>query len=367
MVQNSPAMLKLAVNLDTLRDLIAAFTLSDENQIPAELVDDIEAIIDLSDNVLVEFLPNPASALELSVGTGGADKTELLSKSLLRLRKEFVGYFSDSMMEEMNNDASVSDQMKQATKAYVTRMRKVIDNEMLWEVRDDRLVMKVEKSMMTSYQVIGAMAGMLLPAVQSAREAARRVEGSNNLKQIMLALHNYESVYKKFPARAIVDADKKPLLSWRVSILPFLEEQKLYEEFHLDEPWDSEHNIKLLDRMPKFYRNPSNPPAPGITTYLTFVGEGVGLSTDGLRIARITDGTSNTLALIDADPELGVPWTKPDDFDIKLLDETDLLRPEGSFGAFFDGSVQFLSPLIDLETFKALISHSGGEIIPRVP
>ena len=246
----------------------------------------------------------------------------------------------------------------------------MIDNESFWTIENDRLVMKVESSMMGSYQVIGVMTGLLLPAVQAAREAARRMSSSNNLRQIMLAFLNYESAYRKLPARAIVDDDGKPLLSWRVAILPYLEQQDLYDQFHLDEPWDSEHNIKLLERMPEIFRNPSNPPASGITTYLVPMGDGVGLGLDGLKLQEITDGTSNTLAVLDVDFETGVPWTKPDDFDIESFDQggaIGYLRLEGFNAAFFDGSVRFLSSSMDMDLLRALMTRAGGEQVPYLP
>ena len=367
LVQNSPAMLKLAVNLETLRDLISAFALTEENQIPAEIVEDLERIIDTSDNALLELFPDESSAMSLSIGTSGADQAELLSKSLFRIRKQLVGIFADALLQDMEAGSGVSEPMQQAITKYVTRMRKTIDNESFWEIAQERVVVKVDKTMASSYQVIGAMVGLLLPAVQSAREAARRMESSNNLKQIMLAMHNYEAAYRKLPAQAILDADDKPLLSWRVAILPFLDQQQLYNEFHLDEPWDSPHNIKLLDRMPSFFQNPSNPPAPGMTTYLVPMGEGVGLGSSGISFRNMTDGTSNTIAVVDVNPELGVPWTKPDDFDINQVDLLNLLRFEGSNVGFFDGSVRFLSSSIDLELLEAMMTYAGGETIPYIP
>src|SRR5262245_7993862 len=77
-------------------------------------------------------------------------------------------------------------------------------------------------------------------------------KSSNNLEQIGIAMHNYHDVNGNLPTNTI-DKSGKPVLSWRVHILPYLEEDKLYQEFKLDEPWDSDNNIKLVDRMPKVY------------------------------------------------------------------------------------------------------------------
>src|SRR5271166_372859 len=98
--------------------------------------------------------------------------------------------------------------------------------------------------------IIAMLIALLLPAVQAAREAARRAQCTNNLKQIALAMHNYASANNCFPPAATYTRDGKPLLSWRVLILPYLEQASLYNQFHLDEAWDSPNNKPLGDRMP---------------------------------------------------------------------------------------------------------------------
>ncbi len=116
---------------------------------------------------------------------------------------------------------------------------------------------------------------LLLPAVQAAREAAQRAQCTNNLKQIGLALHNYHDTYGTFPPPAITDANGNPLLSWRVAILPFLGEDGLYNQFHLDEPWDSPNNQPLSFQLPSVYKCPSQPESvPPMTTYQVIVGPG---------------------------------------------------------------------------------------------
>ena len=104
----------------------------------------------------------------------------------------------------------------------------------------------------------------LLPAVQSSREAARRAQCVNNLKQIALAMHNYHSANNAFPQTRDLDEKGKPLLSWRVAILPYIEQQELYNKFKLDEPWDSPHNKALLKEMPPIYRCPSRTKARAV-------------------------------------------------------------------------------------------------------
>jgi hypothetical protein len=119
------------------------------------------------------------------------------------------------------------------------------------------------------------MVGLLLPAVQSAREAARRAQTQNQFRQVMLAMLTYESVRRTLPPQAICDDDGKPLLSWRVAILPYLEEGGLSNQFRLDEPWDSDHNLRLVEQMPAVYADPTAPAeqaARGLTTVQVMTG-----------------------------------------------------------------------------------------------
>ena len=151
---------------------------------------------------------------------------------------------------------------------------------------------------LTSPAPAGVAVALLLPAVQAAREAARRAQCVNNLKQIGLALHNYHAANDDFPGRPITDKDGKPLLSWRVAILPYIEQEALYNQFKLDEPWDSPHNKALIAADAHDLRLPEPPAAePGMTNYRVFVGRGAPCSTT--RRARgsqdVTDGTSNTI------------------------------------------------------------------------
>ncbi len=143
-----------------------------------------------------------------------------------------------------------------------------------------------------------------------------------------------------------------------------MEEAALYQEFRQDEPWDSPHNIKLLERMPPVFRNPQIPTEVGYTTYVIPYGEGTAGSVDGgIRINAITDGLSNTIAVVEVDSGYAVPWTAPDDISIDEIDLTDAFPPQGSTVGFFDGSVKFLSKFVDLEVVEKLLIYNDGEIV----
>jgi len=218
------------------------------------------------------------------------------------------------------------------------------------------------------------VAGVSLPAIVPARQAARRTQGANNLKMIGLAMHNYHDSYRAFPAGYNADKDGKALLSWRVHILPFIEGAELYEQFHLDEPWDSPHNKALIEQMPETYRAPGSKSEPGMTNYLGVGGaDGVFVKPKpgdrlGTSIARITDGTSNTIMTVEAPDKSAVIWTKPGDF---APNKENPIRGliglhAGGFQAgFTDGSVQFIAESVDAGMLKALFTKSGGDAVQR--
>jgi len=180
-------------------------------------------------------------------------------------------------------------------------------------------------------------------------ENAGRTMCINNLKQIGLAMHNYHDWHKSFPPASSVDKSGKPLLSWRVLILPYLDQEALYKEFHLDEPWDGEHNRALIDRMPPTYRCPggsSKRADLGKTTYLTPRGKAtIFPGSEGIKIQKITDGTSNTIFVVDAGNDRAVTWTQPDDWDVDpKFDLKGIFghHPDGTVFSFADGSVRFI-------------------------
>ncbi|MEO2023243.1 MAG: DUF1559 domain-containing protein, partial [Pirellulaceae bacterium] len=191
-----------------------------------------------------------------------------------------------------------------------------------------------------------------LESVTNARTAARRMASKNNLKQIAIAIHNFHDTYRQFPVGEspneqgpIHYRNGKPLLSWRVHLLPYVEQDPLYRQFKLDEPWNSPHNIKLLDRIPPVYVNPNQPGLGNKTTYLAPIGPGsIFGSNKRMAFRNVTDGTSNTIMFMQVGSDKAVPWTKPEDLKYDLKD------PLGSLGnigetftaGFADGSVQTL-------------------------
>jgi prepilin-type processing-associated H-X9-DG protein len=211
-------------------------------------------------------------------------------------------------------------------------------------------------------------ASLLLPAIRSSREAARRAQCVDNLKQIGLAFHNYHKANGSLPPAAITDKNGRPLLSWRVAILPYLESRPLYSKFHLDEPWDSRHNLSLLDPMPLVYACPSDRTRkPGMTGYEAVIGPDTAFTPDfkSLPFQDFTDGLENTLLV--GESRRCVPWTEPEDLPLDMsIPLTGLGSHHGyhnnGFNALFaDGSVRFLKNSITPSVLGALLTRNGSQ------
>ena len=217
----------------------------------------------------------------------------------------------------------------------------------------------------------GVAVGMLLPAVQAVRTAARRTQSMNNLRQLTLAAHNYEAAYRRFPSGDGPVEPDGPAVSWRVKILPFIEQANLYEQYNFDEPWDSENNMKVAKQMPETFMNPQSVAQDGYTVYRGVGGVSgiMGVDDEGKSVGRrmgdIIDGTSNTIMLVECPDHMAVPWTKPDGgLD---PDKVSPWKLQGNYSggfstSFCDGSSHFISTSLDTEVFKALLGFADGTV-----
>ncbi|HEV8000288.1 MAG TPA: DUF1559 domain-containing protein [Planctomycetaceae bacterium] len=202
---------------------------------------------------------------------------------------------------------------------------------------------------------------------------------ANKLAAIALAMHNYRDVYFSFPLGAGEGADwdpttGQPYLSWRVYLLPFLGYNALFEQFHLNEPWNSPNNIQLLNEMPEIFRTRGLPDNTDLSAFKLLVGNGAYTyftsSTDpnqwhGPRLADVTDGTANTFGVIELLPDQAVEWTRPDDipFDpANPLAGLGTIPADGLLVSMLDGSVHTINPAVTPQNFAKFATINGGEI-----
>ncbi|MCF7961714.1 MAG: DUF1559 domain-containing protein [Pirellula sp.] len=217
----------------------------------------------------------------------------------------------------------------------------------------------------------GILAALLLPAVQAAREAARRMQCTNNMKQIGLALHNYESAYKSLPPAYTVDSEGNRLHSWRSLILPYLEQSAVYNRIDFSKPWDHPDNEFIRELNVPTFMCPSTKLPNGYTTYVAVVApNGVFSGPTPTNFQDIKDGLSNTLMVVETTEAKAVHWMEPNDTDLNafIASLPGPVPPNdrhahtgGSVVTFGDGSVQFLSSNTPVETLQALVTSNGGE------
>jgi hypothetical protein len=216
--------------------------------------------------------------------------------------------------------------------------------------------------------VASLVKGAVLPAQASARFAARRTQSVNHMKHLALAMHNYLSQHGHFPPAVVLGPDGKTPHSWRVELLPFLEQQSLYDQYRMDEPWDSPANRKVLEARPELFGYPGSGQDPTHSAYFVVVGPKTMFPPGGKgrRIQEVVDGTSMTIMIVEA--KRPIPWTKPEDIPFDPDGPPPQLggfQPEsqGYNAGFGDGSVRFIKESVNPRVLKALLTAQGGEVI----
>ena len=246
-------------------------------------------------------------------------------------------------------------------------------SQLLEDIEIERQGNKVRLA--ASADIGGVVITALARAVQAAQTASKRMQSTNNLKQIGLAMHNFHASYKHLPPAAARASktrqreDDYPPHSWRVALLPFVEQSALYDQYKFDEPWDSPANLKILEQMPSVYRSTMSPSGSTDTCYFALTGPGTVFSgQEGTSFREITDGTSNTLMIVEA--KRAIPWTKPEDIPYdpeKPIPQLGGYFEQGFLGLFCDGSVHFLYEGIDEKMLRAVDQHEWRRIAQRAP
>jgi hypothetical protein len=220
---------------------------------------------------------------------------------------------------------------------------------------------------------------LFLPAIASAAEKAESETAAaiENLRAIGRAIHNCHDTIQEVPASCSCDAKGNKLLSWRVLLLPYMDQKKLYDRFRLDEPWDSAHNRKLIAEMPAVYRSPGHDLGEGKTSILGFVHDKAALAPSPprrgkgslgrpLSFAALVDGMSNVAVLAEASPDQAVVWTQPQDIDFNP--ERPKVGLSGHrLGKFLvltaDGRVRRVPATVEEAVMMAFVTRDDGKLI----
>jgi len=239
-------------------------------------------------------------------------------------------------------------------------------------VRSDKSGIEIEirQTVPTNFAgvAVPVLVGGFLPAVGGARSAAQETQSLNNLRQIGLACLNYESANMKFPGNTTKkrDGESENRFSWRVHILPFIEQNNLYEQIRFDEPWDSEHNKTLMEQMPNVYKSPGSKAEVGMTVYRGF-GEGGVLEGDDdqeVGFGNISDGSSNTILVQEVDEALATPWMKPECLEIEeAVLESIFGKHKARNVVLSDGSTHRIPSSVDTEKLKHLAQRADGNVV----
>lgn len=221
---------------------------------------------------------------------------------------------------------------------------------------------------------IAFIAALLMPVTSSPRGRPPTSECRNNLRQLAIALINYESNHGHLPRAYTVDDGGNTLHSWRTLLLPYIDRPDLYDRIDFTKPWDDPANEAVRSAMPEIFRCPSSPHEveSGLTTYCAVVGDGFIFSSDGRRkLKEIKDGASATLLVVEVPPEHAVHWMSPENTDESVLQtmlESKLSsHPGGLIVAFADGRTEVLPLDLSKEDLRAMLTVAGGERIDNLP
>lgn len=212
--------------------------------------------------------------------------------------------------------------------------------------------------------VMNSVANKVDQAVNSEGGAATvKISDVDQVKKIGRAFQDFHDSFIRFPPADAHLVDGKPLLSWRVHMLPFLGQEELYQQFNLKEPWDSPHNKALLEKIPAIYQC-DGVSQPGYTSFMTFTGKGTPFTGGrGPQLRKFTDGASNTILFVKAGADKAVPWTQPIDIPMNESNPISALgqATEGIFlCATADGAIRKITVGLPAQVLKNAIQPDDG-------
>ena len=305
------------------------------------------------------------------VSIGVDPMKQILALTIQSASAEAAQKLYDSTIEAMDAGIAKAKEYAQEDDAGAEIMLKLAEEAKAFvpKVKDDRLELLINRSFLEPR--LGTIGAMFIPAITASREAARRMQCTNNIKQILLAIHNYHDAHRCLVPYMTADATGKPLHSWRVLLLPYIEQGVLYEMIRLNEPWDSEHNKQFHDKMPSIYKCPTaKGNMTGMTTYSVVVGKETAFDVPNSKhtFAKLADGTSNTVCIVERktpvcwmDPTQEITFAKACEGINASKDGLGSNHTKGMNFGLFDGSVSYISETVDAAVWRAMLTCAGGE------
>jgi beta-lactamase regulating signal transducer with metallopeptidase domain len=299
--------------------------------------------------------------LELTATNGpAAAKVQNTLSALVTLSQNSLSQFRAKASQLSGEQAAMSLRMADMADSFLDTIKITPSG------KSTPLGVPVKATASVDAEQMAAISAALAPALETARGSAKQAVSMNNLKQLALAMHNYYEVNQSFPPAVLYGPDGKTPYSWRVALLPFVDQAQLYEQYKKDEPWDGPNNKKLIDKMPSVFRDPVEPDSSQASSYFAVVGPTALFSgkKEGTKMIEITDGTSNTLMLVEAKRD--IPWTKPEDIPYGKDHPSPKLGghyPSVFIGALADGSVRIFSDKLPEDLLRVLLTRDGGEPI----
>ncbi|MEQ1902928.1 MAG: DUF1559 domain-containing protein [Pirellulaceae bacterium] len=336
------AFTNLYFDLASNREFLLSFTKDIATDTPPELKFLLQ-LPELVDQMVVRQQLSADLEVDLRLIAGDAEKATKTAEIL----QAALSTAQLALLPAAKSALDVDDPVQAAVYQYVQRVSARLLQDLQPVVRDRELSIRAKLPVQLANN--GVLLGLLLPAIQQTREAARRVNAMNNLRQLALAIQNYHLQHGHLPL-GIRDSVGRPFLSWRVEVLPFMGEEVLYREFRLDESWDSEHNAKLIARMPKVFESDGQPEA-GTTRYQAVAGDKQLFCGRIIGFPDIVDGTAATAMLVETNAQSVTIWTRP--YDIQIDPSNPLLAVAGArsnngfLAVMADGSCHTINDSID--------------------
>ena len=317
----------------------------------------------------LRLIPEMLDSVEVGLDTSGTLEMTILlhassDKSAERISEiivEGMQFGKTALMTQMAAEMDLNDPVHVATLQYTKRIAEKYATKLTPDVKGSKLTIRANEEILLAPLFASVIGWTGVPL-----QIDQKMTPENQLRQTALAFHNYASAYNKFPKRVITDEQGRALFSGRVALLPFVEQNALYENLHLDEPWDSPHNSQFTSMLvPSF----ALIDAEGATSVIRFPVYPNSLW-DGEDADRgfsdVTDGTSNTIFAIYAPASSAIEWANPAPWNLSAINPIDDVfgdREEVTV-AMLDGSTRVLKKSeTSNEKLKAMLTISGGEVI----